>query len=91
MKVEMNFFERADYANLQRARASRLRELAEDRTMSAVKEELLAEAKWREERARKLDDAIEDRVSEREPIRLDAKGNRVEPPPSPAPAEGAES
>jgi len=71
MKVEMGFLERAYYANLLRIRAATQRELAEERTMSATRDELLAESRWCETQARKLDDATEEKsVTEKEPIRV---------------------
>lgn len=74
MKVELDFLQRAYVANLLRIRATAQRELAESRTMSATREELIAEAKWCDAQARKLDDAFEEKsVSEKEPIRVDAR------------------
>jgi hypothetical protein len=71
MKFELCFLERAYQANLLRIRAGKLRELAENRTASATKAEMLEEARWCDERARRFDDAEEPTAtSEKEPSRV---------------------
>lgn len=56
MRVEFDFLRRAYAANMHRRRALEIRAIAADRTMSAVRQELEAEATWNEEQARRLDD-----------------------------------
>jgi hypothetical protein len=74
MRFEIGFLERAYYANRMRKRASELAALAEERTTSATHAELLAEARWCEEQAQRLDDAAEPPMaSEKTPIRIDEK------------------
>lgn len=87
MKVEFDYLRRAYAANMHRRRALDLRTIAADRTMSAVRQELEAEATWNEEQARKLDDCEE--LSEKPvvaPIRADPRSDidSVDGPGSPA-------
>lgn len=72
MRFELGYLERAYYANRMRAHASRLKALADDRATTATQTELLAEAKWCESEAQRLDDAAEPPpVSEKTPIRIE--------------------
>lgn len=71
MKVELDFLQRAYYANLLRIRAAKQRSIAEGRSASATRLELEAEAQWCEAQAQRLDDAFEEKsVSDKEPIRI---------------------
>lgn len=55
MRFEVNFTDRSYAANLFRRRRDELREIAEKKSMSAIKQELLAEAAYCEDVATKFD------------------------------------
>jgi hypothetical protein len=82
MRFELSFLDRAYHANLLRVRALRLRNLASERTMSATTKELSDEAEWCERQAQRLDDAEEPKtVSDKEPSRVNATRDIIEPAP----------
>jgi len=83
MKYDIGFIERGYTANLYRIRASRQRQLAADRSMSATRQELESEAAWCEAQAQKLDDAEEPTtVSDKEPIKAGGRKDidQADPP-----------
>lgn len=77
MKFDLSYLERGAWANLARARASRQRGLAADKSRSSTRMELEAEAAYWESVAQRLDDAEEPTAtSETEPVRVQANDTR---------------
>lgn len=70
MKLELSsHLERAFAANMFRARAIRQRKLADERSKSSIRAELVAEADYCEAMAQKIDDGEDANGAEREPVR----------------------
>jgi hypothetical protein len=82
MKLDLTYLERGYEANLYRRRADELRKLAAERTMSAIRLELEAEAVFCDARAKRLDDGEEPKEEPKEPIRVDKNRDlqQLDPP-----------
>jgi hypothetical protein len=59
MKTELSFLERGYQANLCRRRAAELRALAEKKSMSALRQELLGEADYVDDMAKRYDEGAD--------------------------------